>query len=54
MQIISGLQNLDRDNVASVVTAADKVCIIIFNDCGSFMNNKKKRKKKDLFEYLLL
>lgn len=25
LQIISGLQNLDRDNVASVVTAADKV-----------------------------
>lgn len=25
VQIISGLQNLDRNNVASVVTAADKV-----------------------------
>lgn len=24
-QIITGLQNFDRDNVASVVTAADKV-----------------------------
>jgi len=26
-QIISGLQNFDKDNVASVVIAADKVCI---------------------------
>ncbi|OMO49921.1 hypothetical protein COLO4_38298 [Corchorus olitorius] len=27
LKIISGLQNFDRDNVASVVTAADKVCV---------------------------
>ena len=28
LQIISGLQNFDRSNVASVVTAADKVGIL--------------------------
>ncbi|XWS19819.1 hypothetical protein CRYUN_Cryun31cG0049200 [Craigia yunnanensis] len=27
LKIISGLQKFDRDNVASVVTAADKVCV---------------------------
>ena len=29
LQIISGLQNFDKDNVASVVTAADKVLLLI-------------------------
>lgn len=29
LQIISGLQNLDRDNVAAVVTAADKVSLCV-------------------------
>lgn len=33
LQIISGLQNFDRDNVASVVTAADKVIALVITSC---------------------
>lgn len=40
LQIISGLQNFDRSNVASVVTAADKVWMLfgalIFHALFSF------------------
>lgn len=38
LQIISGLQNLDRNNVAAVVTAADKVslCVCVFLIIQSF------------------
>lgn len=38
LQIISGLQNFDKENVASVVTAADKVvCFHSLSICGLSM-----------------
>jgi hypothetical protein len=51
MQIISGLQNFDRSNVASVVTAADKVLIMHFSfnvyycilQTSLGLNNKKNK-----------